>query len=159
MEALGGVSLLLQATCEQEPDNDGNNAMLRYKEMADVITGERCDVICLMTLKCALKFLLPVGAFAIFHITKRIKDGPGTAFLAEKVYKPTAEENLEEAKTKFASEITTSAGIVNMRRTLKRERSHLDPECEQEILDTVFALSSPAKRMCPMLGSPPGRNQ
>ena len=113
---------------QKEPDNDATNALLRYEEMADVMTGERCDVICLMPSKCALKFLLPVGAFAIFHITKRIKDGSGTALLAEKVYKPTAEETLEEAKTKFASEIKTSAQIVNMRRTLNRERSHLDPE-------------------------------
>ena len=79
--------------------------------------------------------------------------------LQKKVYKPTAEENLEEAKTKFASEITTSAWIVKMRRTLKRERSHLDPECEQEILDTVFGLTSLAKHMCPTLGSPPGSIQ
>ena len=70
-EALGGVSLLLRATCAQEPDHDGNNALLRYKEMVDVMTGERCDVVCLVSLKCALKFLLPVDAFAIFHVTKK----------------------------------------------------------------------------------------
>ena len=157
-EALGGVSLLLRATCAQEPDNNGNNALLRYKGMVDVMTGEKCDVVCLMSLKCALKFLLKVDDFAIFHVTKKIEDGSGTALLAEKVYLPTVEETLEEAKTKFASEITTSAGIVNMRRTLKRERSHLDPECEQEIKETCFAVDSPAKRMCSTLGSVPKRN-
>ena len=85
-------------------------------------------------------------------------------FLAATWFMPDAEREelqglCEYSSYQFSSEITTSAGIVKMRRTLKRERTHLDPECEQEIMDTVFALNSPAKRMCPTLGSPPARSQ
>lgn len=155
VEALGGVTLLLQATCEQEPDHDHNTAIIRYNQMQDVMSGEKCDVICYMSLKCALKFLLKPGQFGIFHVTKNIKVGESTALLAEKVYLPLEEVSIEEAKSKFEAEIATSAGIVKLRRTLKRERSHLDPECEQEVKEAVFSLESPAKRMCSSLRSPP----
>ena len=121
VDALGGVTLLLQATCDQEPDYDGNNAVLRYKDMIDIMTGEKCHVIWLLPLKSAIRFLLTVGAFALFHVTKRVKDGLGTAFFAENVYKASADENVEQAKIKFAAEIATSAAIFEKSITSRQE--------------------------------------
>ena len=152
----GGYTLLLQSTGGyQEPDHDGNDSLLRYNDMVDVMTGDKCAVVCVMAMPAALKFLLPTNEFALFHITGKIKDGSSTAYLAEKVYKPISDLSVEDARSMFASEVSSSVGIVRLRRTLKRERSHLHPECEQEVIGAVFSLDSPTKRMCSMLGSPP----
>ena len=156
--------MLLKATQDQEPDAMGNNTILRYKGMEDALddgaTKKKYDLFSVIPLRHALKAQIPKGSFGLFLVSGTMieDDSVGPIYLVEKVFKPIGDMTLEQAEQAFRSEILAAQSIVAKRRVLKRERSHLDPSLEAEIVSTIFTPDCRTKRTCVDLESPPMRS-
>ena len=162
VEALGGCLMLLKATQDQEPDTMGNNAILRYIAMEDVLdegaAKNKYDLVSVIPLRHALKAQIPKGSFGLFHVSGTMIENTKPVYMVEKVFKPIGDMTLEQAEQSFRSEILAAQSIVAKRRALKRERSHIDPSLEAELLNTVFTPDKKTKRTCADLTSPPMRS-
>ena len=150
---------MLKATQDQEPDTMGNNAILRYIAMEDVLDEDvpkkQYDLVSVIPLRHALKASVPTGSFALFLVSGTMIENSKTVHMVEKVFKPFGDVTLQEAEQSFRSEILTAHAIVAKRRPLKRERSHIDPTLEAEFVKTVFSPESKTRRTCADLASPP----
>ena len=162
VDALAGCLLLLRATKDQEPDTMGNNAVLRYIGMEDMLdegqSKTKRNLLSMIPLRHALKAQVSKGQYGLFHITGTLVQDNIDYYIAEKVYKPDEPMSEKEAITAFKAEILSATNVVQKRRPLKRERSHIDPLSEVELIKNVFTPDNKKRFMCQDLASPPARS-
>ena len=112
--------MLLKATQDQEPDTMGNNAILRYIAMEDVLDEDepkkQYDLVSVIPLRHALKAQVPTGSFALFLVSGTMIENSKTVHMVEKVFKPIGDVTLQQAEQSFRSEILTAHAIVAKQR-------------------------------------------
>ena len=121
----------------QEPDQDDNSTILIFEDMVDLLTNEKVPfkIIYRVPLRHALKAQVLPSSFAIFHLAQALDE---KTLVAQSIFKPDPTVSKEMAVENFKAEVASAKGVVEKRRTLKRERSHLDPETEEAVKRLCF---------------------
>ena len=153
-----GVLLMLEATARQKPLQCGCNVYLKFEQLKCCMTTAEeapqfVNVIFQTPLETMIDKQMQPGDFGIFHIVAFLMEDEKEFYVADQVHKPQDHNNIsrEDAVRGFNCEILATGGVVKTRRVLKRERSHIDPSVQEEVIATILTPNAKHHRTSPSI--------